>query len=158
MHEPHVPSLRRQVVTVHPIEKSLHIVIALQVVAGLGLLGTIFFARMTQPQLAVTPCHWNGDASTNEPASPSRSRPKRNHLPAPAPALLIAPCGTARVIHSGNPHALELRFDNCADGLQPEPMLLPTPTPKPTVVNRQAGNRERHNTTAKIPHHSDHGL
>lgn len=130
MSEPHVPPLRRQVITHHPVEKSLRAVIALQVVAGLGLMGTILVARMMQPETATTQCHWS--------AGPHSSDSTISNLPQPADPMVVAPsgpahCGTARVVNAHNPHSLELRFDNCADGVQPEPTV---PVAPPAAGNR----------------------
>ncbi len=133
MSEPHVPPLRRQVITHHPVEKSLRAVIALQVVAGLGLLGTILVARMMQPAPATSQCRWSAGPHNNEPTI--------SNLPQQAGPMVEAPmgpahCGTARVVNSHNPRSMVLRFDNCADGLQPEPFV-------PVAPSAAVNHRER---------------
>lgn len=130
MIEPHVPPLRRQVVTNHPIEKSLRAVIALQVIAGLGLVGTMVMVRMMQPQ--DTSSQWRADSHAVEVRNEPSSEPSINSLAPQSPEPVAtstsaspANCGTARVVNTGNPRTVQLRFDNCPHGLQPEP----TPTP-----------------------------
>lgn len=117
MSEPHVPPLRRHVITHHPVEKSLHAVVALQVVAGLGLIGTLLVARVMQPETNVSQCHWSAGPPRGEPTSNQLHQPSELHTP-----MEQAQCGTAHVVNPHNPRSLELRFDNCADGLQPEPI------------------------------------
>jgi hypothetical protein len=128
MSDPHVPPLRRQVITHHPVEKSLRAVIALQVIAGLGLVGTILLARTMQPEPATSQCHWS--------ASPHGSESTISNLPQQVGPMVVAPspapCGTARVVKADNRRSLELRFDNCADGVQPEPT---EPVAPPAAVN-----------------------
>ena len=137
MIEPHLPPLRRQVVTNHPIEKSLRAVIVLQVLAGLGLVGTMVMVRMMQPHDMSSQCHWRGGSPTGALRHEPSSEPWRNSLAPPSAASGATPlaaspanCGTARVVNSGNSRTLQLRFDICPHGLQPEPTLAPVTTGK----------------------------
>ncbi len=132
MTEPLVPPLRRQVVTHHPVEKSLRAVIALQVVAGMGLIGTLTVARMMQPQPAPSQCQWSvGAPSESAVVSLGDARlPKIS-------AGSVEMCGTARITNTGNPRNFEIRFDNCADGVQPGPIALPLAPTEPLPLPGQ---------------------
>jgi hypothetical protein len=112
MPEPQIPPLRRQVEVQHPVEKSLRVVILLQALGGLALVGTIWASTLLQ---ASPECSCDMQRVTHIEQSPA---------PTVAPAAVV-PCGAAQVVPSRDRHALEIRFDNCANSIQPAPLDPP---------------------------------
>lgn len=162
MIEPHVPPLRRQVAINHPIEKSLRAVIALQVFAGLGLVGTIVIVRITQPQATTSQCTWRANVGESklhsEPTNEPTREPTGHNLAPQKPEMVIKPsaasparCGTAQVVNVGDASSVQLRFDNCPYGLQPEPTLAPTTTSKQRTPAKAHDHRYQQQNDSLVP-------